>query len=153
MTTADTLELIYNKAEDLRREQDSKLQRLLRLATSAPIVALSAGAVAVAVSDDLAATAAIVVFSTAITLGVILFTVEAFAAAWREGPGINELLGAFRDRRPARQGLQLSMIVILAADHTRNGRVLNRVKRLVVLQGLVALSGLTILLFQFRELA
>ena len=153
MTTADTLELIHNKAEDLRRRQDGKLQRLLRLATTTPVVVLSAGTVAVAVSEDLAAPAAVVVFGATIALGVILFVVEAFASGWREGPGINEHLEALRDRRPTSQQLQFSMIVILGADHSRNNKILSSIRRLVILQGLIALAGLATLLLTIRELA
>ena len=153
MTTADTLELIHNKAEDLRRRQDGKLQRLLRLATTTPVVVLSAGTVAVAVSEDLAAPAAVVVFGATIALGVILFVVEAFASGWREGPGISEHLEALRDRRPTSQQLQFSMIVVLGADHARNNEILSSIRRLVILQGLIALAGLATLLLTIRELA
>lgn len=153
MVNGDTLELIHNKAEDLRRKQDGKLQRLLRLATTAPIVVLSAGTVAVTVSEDLAATAAVIIFGTAIALGTILFAIEAFAARWMDGPTINELLQDFRERRPTRQQLQISMIVALRGDHTRNDSILNRVKGLVILQGLVTIAGLFTLLLGFRELA
>ena len=153
MVNGDTLELIHDKAEDLRRKQDGKLQRLLRLATTAPIVVLSAGTVAVAVSEDLAAIAAVIIFGTAIALGVILFAVEIFAAGWRDGPSINELLEDFRERKPTRQQLQISMIVTLWGDHTRNDNILTRVKGLVIFQGLVVLAGLSTLLLGFRELA
>ena len=153
MNSGDTLELIHHKAEDLRRKQDSQLQRLLRLATTAPMVALSAGTVAVAVSEDLAAAAAVIIFSTAMALGVVLVAIEAFAAGWREGPSINELLEDFRVRRPTRQQLQISMIIALRGDHTRNGKILISVRGLVILQGLVVLAGLSTLLLGFRELA
>ncbi|WP_419848468.1 hypothetical protein [Candidatus Poriferisocius sp.] len=153
MANGDTLELIHHKAEDLRRKQDSKLQRLLRLATTTPVVVLSAGTVAVAVPEDLAAPAAVVVFGAVIALGIILFAVEAFAAGWKEGPGINEHLEALRDRRPTSQQLQFSMVVTLGADHAHNSRILNSVRRLVILQGLIALAGLATLLLTIRELA
>lgn len=153
MANGDTLELIHHKAEDLRRKQDSKLQRLLRLATTTPVVVLSAGTVAVAVSEDLAAPAAVVVFGAVIALGVILFAVEAFAAGWREGPGINEHLEALRDRRPTSRQLQFSMIVTLGADHARNNKILSSIRGLVILQGLIALAGLATLLLTIRELA
>ena len=153
MANGDTLELIHHKAEDLRCKQDSKLQRLLRLATITPVVVLSAGTVAVAVSEDLAAPAAVVVFGAAIVLGVILFAVEAFAAGWREGPGINRLLEALHNRRPTSQQLQFSMIVVLGADHARNNEILSSIRRLVILQGLIALAGLATLLLTIRELA
>lgn len=153
MVNGDTLELIHHKAEELRRKQDSQLERLLRLATTAPMVALSAGTVAVAVSEDLAAAAAVIIFSTAMALGVILFAIEAFAAGWREGPSINELLEDFRERKPTRQQLQISMIVALRGDHTRNDKILISVRGLVILQSLVILAGLSTLLLGFRELA
>ena len=153
MVSGDALELIHHKAEDLRRKQDSKLQRLLRLATTAPIVTLSAGTVAVAVSEDLAAAAAVIVFGTAIALGVVLFAIEALAAGWREGPSINELIEVFHDRRPSRQQLQLSMIVTLRGDHTRNDKILISIRGLVILQGLITFAGLSTLLLGFRELA
>lgn len=152
MANGDTLELIHHKAEDLRRKQDNKLQRLLRLAISAPVIALSAGAIAVAVSEDIAASAAVIVFGTAISLGVVLFAVEAFAAGWREGPGINELLAVFRDRRLSKQQFHLAMIITLRDDHTRNDKILNGVKGFVVIQGLVTFAGLAILLLRFQEL-
>ena len=153
MANGDTLELIHHKAEDLRRKQDSKLQRLLRLATTTPVVVLSAGTVAVAVSEDLAAPAAVVVFGAVIALGVILFAVEAFAAGWMEGSGINEHLEALRDRRPTSRQLQFSMIVTLGADHARNNKILSSIRGLVILQGLIALAGLATLLLTIRELA
>ena len=53
-------ELILHESREKRRQQDSKLQRLLRLATTAPIIALSVGAVAVVVSEPLAASAAVI---------------------------------------------------------------------------------------------
>ena len=152
MTNADTLELIHNKAEDLRRKQDGKLQRLLRLATAIPVVVLSAGTVAVAVSEDLATPAAVVVFGAAIALGVVLFAAEAFAAGWREGPGINDLLAVFQDRRLTKQQFHLVMIITLRDDHTRNGKILNSVMGFVVIQSLVTFAGLVILLLRFQEL-
>jgi len=153
MTGGDTLELIHHKAEDLRRKQDSQLQRLLRLATTAPIVALSAGTIAVAVSEDIAAAAAVIVFGTAIALGVVLVAIEAFASGWREGLSIRRLLQVLHDRRPTRQQLQLSMIVALREDHTRNDKILISVRVLVILQGLVTFAGISALLLEFRELA
>ena len=101
----------------------------------------------------MAAPAAVVVFGAVIALGVILFAVEAFAAGWREGPGINEHLEALRDRRPTSQQLQFSMIVTLGADHARNNKILSSIRGLVILQGLIALAGLATLLLAIRELA
>ena len=69
MPNGSTPELILQEARDKRSKQDSQLQALLRMATGALIVVLSAGTIAVAVSRDLAPHAAVVAFGAALLLG------------------------------------------------------------------------------------
>lgn len=152
MPDGTTSQLILEEARDQRAKQDGELRSLLRLATGALIVVLSAGAIAVTVSQDLAPHAAVVVFGTALLLGLNLVTIEVVAHSWQVGPGIDGLITLYRRRRPDSQQLQVALVGWLRRDYYHNDKTLRRIRYLVVLQTLIAFTGILVLLLSFYEL-
>ena len=152
MPNGSTPELILQEARDKRSKQDSQLQALLRMATGALIVVLSAGTIAVAVSQDLAPDAAVVVFGAALLLGLNLVAIEITAHNWKDGPSIGRLVSLYRRRRPSVLQVQVALINRLRRDHDHNDRTLKRIRRLVALQALIAFVGILVLLLGFYEL-
>lgn len=152
MPNGTTPQLILEEARDKRSKQDSQLQALLRLATGALIVVLSAGTIAVAVSQDLAPHAAVIVFSTALLLGLNLIAIEIAAHNWKDGPSIDRLVTLYRHRRPNQQQLQVALISWLQRDYNHNGKTLRRIRQFVALQALIAFIGVLVLLFGFYGL-
>ena len=128
---------------------DAKLRRLLTGAASAPVVMLSAGVIAVAVDDTLAASAAALVFASTLLLGVILLFIEGVAADWNEGPDLEELLEA-RPRHADR--LRIGLVRSFIRDYAANKAILNRVKTLIVVQALVIGATFAVLLLGFHGL-
>ena len=153
MPDQGTPELILHEARAKRAKQDGQLQALLRLATGALIVSLSAGTIAVAVNQDLAAAAAVIAFGAVILLGLNLVAIEIAAHNWKDGPSIARLVSLYRRRRPSRLQLQIVLISRLHRDYDHNTKTLKRVRQLVALQALIAFLGIVILLFGFYELA
>ncbi len=147
-----TPELILHETRDRRRQQDHRLQRLLRLATTAPIIALSVGAVAVVVSEPLAAHAAVIVFAAAIGLSLLLVAIEAVASRWDVGPTIDRLLQMLMEAQPTLLQLQVSLINRLNRDYNSNEMTLTRIRWLLSLQALIVLAEAVILLLGFYEL-
>ena len=145
-------ELILHESREKRRQQDSKLQRLLRLATTAPIIALSVGAVAVVVSEPLAASAAVIVFGAAIGLSLVLVAIEAVASRWDAGPSIGRLPEVLTAERYSLLQLQLALIRRLDRDFDHNEQTLTRIRWLLALQALIVLAEAVILLLGFYEL-
>lgn len=150
MPYGSTPAIMLQEAHELGRKQDAKLHRLLTVATTAPVVMLSAGTFAVAVDDALAASAAVIVFGSTILLGLILLFIEGVAADWNEGPDLDELLKA-RPRNPDR--LRVGLVRSFTRDHARNRVILARVKSLVVGQAVTMGTTFSILLLGFHELA
>lgn len=152
MPNGTTPRMILEEAREKRSKQDRQLQALLRLATGALIVVLSAGTIAVAVSQDLAPHAAVVVFGTALLLGLNLVVIEIVAHSWEDGPSIDRLVTLYRHRRPNPQQLQVGLITWIRRDYNHNDKTLGRIRRLVALQALIAFAGILVLLRGFYEL-
>ena len=152
MPDQGTPELILDESREKRRLQDTKLQRLLRLATTGPIIALSVGAVAVVVSEPLAAHAAVIVFGAAIALSLVLVVIEAVASRWDAGPSIGRLLEVLTTRQPSLLQLQVALIKRLDRDYDHNEETLTRIRWLLALQALIVLAEAVILLLGFYEL-
>ena len=152
MPAQGTAELILEEARTKRDKQDRQLQALLRLATGALIVVLSAGTIAVAVNQDLAAHAAVIAFGAVILLGLNLIAIEITAHNWKDGPSIAWLVSLYRRRRPSLLQLQVVLISRLRRDHAYNKKTLRRVRQLVAVQALIAFLGIVILLLGFYEL-
>ncbi len=152
MLDEGTPELVLHEAREKRHQQDTKLHRLLRLATTAPIIALSVGAVAVVVSESLAAHAAVVVFGAAIGLSLFLVGIEAVASRWRAGPSIGRLLDVLLHDRPSLLQLQVALIDALNRDFGDNAKTLTRIRWLVAFQALIVLLEIVVLLLGFYEL-
>lgn len=153
MPNGNTPEIILHEARDKRSKQDGHLQGMRRIAAGALIAFLSVGTIAVAASEQLAPSTAVVVFTFAGLLTVVLVAIEAIISyKWQEGPTIARLRKVYRRRRPTAAQMQLGLINSLNSDYIANKRVLNRVRALVLGQTAIALVGLLILLLAFREL-
>lgn len=152
MAAQGTVALILEEARTKRDKQDRQLQALLRLATGALIVVLSAGTIAVAVNQDLAANAAVIAFGAVILLGLNLVAIEITAHNWNDGRSIANLVTIYRRRRPSLLQLQIILISQLRRDYDHNKKTLRRVRQLVALQALIAFVGIVILLLGFYEL-
>ena len=152
MPTEGTPELTLEESRDRRRQQDEKLQRLLRLATTAPIIALSIGAIAVVVSEPLAPHAAVIVFGALGALSLLLVAIEAVASRWEAGPSIGRLLEVLTTEQPTLLQLQIALIKRLGSDFDHNKDTLTRIRWLLALQALLVLAEAVILLLGFYEL-
>ena len=152
MPTEGTPELTLEESRDRRRQQDEKLQRLLRLATTAPIIALSIGAIAVVVSEPLAPHAAVIVFGALGALSLLLVAIEAVASRWEAGPSIGRLLEVLTTEQPTLLQLQIALIKRLRSDFDHNKDTLTRIRWLLALQALLVLAEAVILLLGFYEL-
>ena len=153
MPSGDPTELILDHAREKRFQQDAQLQGLLRVATGALVVVLSAGTIAVAASEALAPSTAVVVLSFACILGLNLLCIEFIAHRWKDGPRIRRLLDVHRLHRPTLPQLQDALGSALDEDHEYNDKTLRRLRWLVLLQAAVVFAGLVILVTEFREIA
>ena len=145
-------EIILDEAREMRSKQDRKLQSLLRIATGALVVFLSIGTIAVAASEALAPSTAIVVFIFAGALAVGLVVIEGMVSyRWQEGPDIDDLLDVYRTRQPASTPLRLALTVALSHDYHNNDKTLRHVRAGVAVIAALALVGLLLLLIGLHE--
>ena len=149
----DTPAVIFDQAREMRSKQDHKLHSLLRIATGTLIVFLSIGTIAVAASEDLAPSTAVVVFSFAGVVATGLVGIEGIVShRWREGPDIEKLLEIFRTHRPTGTQLRLALTVALNHDYKNNNETLRRVRIWITILTAVAFAGLLVLVAGLQEL-
>lgn len=148
-----TPEIILDEAREMRSKQDRKLQSLLRIATGALIVFLSIGTIAVAASEALAPSTAVVVFvvSGAVAAGLVI--IEGMVSyRWQEGPDIEELLDVYRTRQPTSAQLRLALTIALNHDYGNNDKTLRHVRAGVAIISALAFVGLLILVASLHQL-
>lgn len=148
--------LILHESRERHDRQDAQLHSLHQLCRGALIILFSAGAIAVAASQTLAALNIRLVLLVA--MGLLLATAFVEVAAvcwWHNGPKISDLVEQFHspgDPERTTVDLQLALIDGANADHKHNQRVLTWVKIAAALQAIATVFALGLLVAGFGTL-
>ena len=154
--TSTILSLILHESRERRDRQDAQLHSLRQLCRGALIILFSAGAIAVAASQTLAALNIRLVLLVAIGLLLATAVVEVFAVCWwHNGPEIGDLVEQFHssgDTERTTVELQVALIDGANADHEHNKKVLTWIKILAAWQAIATVFALGLLVMGFGEL-
>ena len=155
--TPTVLSLLLHESRERRDRQNAKLHAMRQLSRGAPIVLLTAGAIAVAASATLGPATLRLILLVAIALlaaaGVVEFTA---ICRWRDGPKVGDLLSDFhRPGRPERTvvALQLALISGAEDDYEHNEGLLSWARFALVWQAAAIFAALVALFLGFGELA